>query len=127
MEKPLRAGGVMTDLPEDDERARRRQPFIGGSGSYGSGVRSQVFEVIVRQALVGAPWEQICEGPMQVNYITREEVIEEVRRRQGGDDFPTAGVPRNPVPSTGSGSVSLALPLPLVPDDKDEKPHTDWP
>jgi len=53
-----------------------------GSGSYGSGVRAQVFEVIVRQALAGAPWREICAGPMQVNNISPDEVEAEVKRRQ---------------------------------------------
>lgn len=57
-------------------------PFVSGAGSYGSGVRAQVFEVIVRQALAGAPWREICAGPMQVNNITAEEVEAEVKRRQ---------------------------------------------
>ena len=57
-------------------------PFVPGAGSYGSGVRAQVFEVIVRQALAGAPWREICAGPMQVNNITAEEVEAEVKRRQ---------------------------------------------
>ena len=58
-------------------------PFPGaGAGSYGSGVRAQVFEVIVRQALAGAPWREICAGPMQVNNISAEEVESEVKRRQ---------------------------------------------
>ncbi|HEY9777385.1 MAG TPA: hypothetical protein V6C81_26720 [Planktothrix sp.] len=56
-------------------------PFLTG-GSYGSGVRAQVFEVIVRQALAGAPWKEICAGPMSVNNITPEEVEAEVKRRQ---------------------------------------------
>ncbi len=53
-----------------------------GSGSYGSGVRAQVFEVIVRQALAGAPWREICAGPMSVNNITADEVEQEVKRRE---------------------------------------------
>jgi len=57
-------------------------PFAGAAGSYGSGVRAQVFEVIVRQALAGAPWREICAGPMQVNNISPEEVEAEVKRRQ---------------------------------------------
>lgn len=57
-------------------------PFTQGQGSYGSGVRAQVFEVIVRQALAGAPWREICAGPMQVNNITPDEVEAEVKRRQ---------------------------------------------
>lgn len=56
--------------------------FVSGAGSYGSGVRAQVFEVIVRQALAGAPWREICAGPMQVNNISPEEVETEVKRRQ---------------------------------------------
>lgn len=57
-------------------------PFPGSPGSYGSGVRAQVFEVIVRQALAGAPWREICAGPMQVNSISPDEVEAEVKRRQ---------------------------------------------
>jgi hypothetical protein len=44
-------------------------------------VRSQVFEVVVRQAIAGAPWREICAGPMQVNNITPEEVQNEIDRR----------------------------------------------
>ncbi len=47
-----------------------------------SGVRGQVFEVVVRQALAGAPWREICAGPMQVNNITPEDVEAEVQRRK---------------------------------------------
>lgn len=53
-----------------------------GPASYGSGVRPQVFEVIVRQAMAGAPWQEICSGPMQVNNISPAEVQQEVHRRQ---------------------------------------------
>lgn len=51
-------------------------------GRYGAGVRAQVFEVIVKQALAGAPWRDTCAGPMEVNGITLEEVEEELRRRR---------------------------------------------
>lgn len=54
---------------------------------YGSGVRAQVFEVIVRQALAGAPWREICAGPMQVNNIDPQEVEDEVNRRHSDSDF----------------------------------------
>lgn len=59
--------------------------FIGGesNGSYGSGVRAQVFEVIVRQGIAGAPWREVCAGPMLVNGITPEEVEAEIKRRRG--------------------------------------------
>ena len=75
-------------MPAPSTQAVPRQaqvttPFAGaGPGSYGSGVRAQVFEVIVRQALAGAPWREICAGPMQVNNISPDEVEAEVKRRQ---------------------------------------------
>jgi hypothetical protein len=56
--------------------------YVGGPSSYGSGVRQQVFEVIVRQAIAGAPWREICAGPMQVNQITVEDIEAEVQRRR---------------------------------------------
>jgi hypothetical protein len=96
-------------------------PHCGGSthqdtsqkAPYGKGIRAQVFEVIVRQAIAGAPWRQICVGPMQVNSITPEEIEEEVRRRQGGSEGPpTAPVPKKPYPSAGAGSIGWPLPTP---------------
>ena len=60
--------------------AEKMQPR---SGAYGPGVRGQVFEVIVRQGLAGAPWRLICAGPMKVNNITAEEVQAEINRRRG--------------------------------------------
>src|SRR5271156_1399569 len=48
---------------------------------HSTGVRAQVFEVIVRQAIAGAPWREICAGPMAVNNITAEEVQAEADRR----------------------------------------------
>ncbi len=64
-----------------DAKAREVKAF-DAKVTYGSGVRSQVFEVIVRQAMAGAPWRQICEGPMLVNKITAEEIMAEVDRRR---------------------------------------------
>ncbi len=57
--------------------------------SFGEGVRAQVFEVIVRQAIAGAPWREICAGPMAVNNIKPEDVEMEVYRRthQGKEDL----------------------------------------
>ncbi len=54
---------------------------VAATGAYGLGVRGQVFEVIVRQAMAGAPWQEICQGPMQVNQITEAEIQAEVVRR----------------------------------------------
>ncbi len=76
-------------IPETSTQAVPKPPQptpgmspMNGSGSYGSGVRAQVFEVIVRQALAGAPWREICAGPMSVNNISPEEVEGEVKRRE---------------------------------------------
>jgi hypothetical protein len=49
-------------------------------GPHESDVRAQVLEVIVKQALAGAPWREICAGPMQVTGITVEEVEAELER-----------------------------------------------
>lgn len=48
----------------------------------GKDKRDEVFEVIVRQALAGAPWRELCSGPMQEQNISHEEIEEEVRERQ---------------------------------------------
>lgn len=53
-----------------------------GTGNYGTGIRSQVFEVIVRQALEGQPWRETCVGPMTLNAISVDEIEAEVDRRK---------------------------------------------
>ncbi len=64
-------------------KASEGQALASGAGSYGSGTRAQVFEVICKQAMAGANWREVCAGPMQVNNISPEEVEAEVARRQG--------------------------------------------
>ena len=46
------------------------------------GLRAQVFEVIVRQALQGFPWETLFKEPMQTHNIEPGEIEAEVERRQ---------------------------------------------
>lgn len=72
-------------------------------------IRDMVFEVVVLQALAGAPWRIICAGPMSVNSITPEEIEEEVKRRGEGNEF-DALVPRKPHKPQGSTSVAIPLP-----------------
>jgi hypothetical protein len=80
---------------------------------YGAGVRSQVFEVIVRQAIAGAPWQEICQGPMQVNNITIEEVEEELRRRGGGEAPASSRQPKAPSSTDGgAGNAVMTLSSP---------------
>lgn len=47
-----------------------------------TGIRAQVFEVIVKQAMAGAPWREICVGPMKVNKISVQQIEEEIARRR---------------------------------------------
>ncbi len=78
--------GVGLKAPPLEKIVERRRGALGllfASGPYGSGVRQQVFEVIVRQAIAGAAWKVICAGPMQINNISVEEIEEEVERRRG--------------------------------------------
>ncbi len=103
-------GKAFSDIITKLAGAGARLPASVGGG-YGEGVRRQVFEVIVRQAMVGAPWREICAGPMQVNSITAEEIEEELRRRRG-DEPPDAAVPKKPHTPQGEGSVALSLPTP---------------
>lgn len=42
--------------------------------SFGERIKEQVLEVVIRQAIAGAPWKEICQGPMAVNNISDEEV-----------------------------------------------------
>jgi len=82
-EKPIKGKGldVITGM------LFKQKKSFQDEGTYGSGVRQQVFEVIVRQAIAGAPWKEICAGPMQVNKISVHEVEEEIARRSGMLDF----------------------------------------
>jgi len=48
--------------------------------------RAQVLEVIVRVALGGSAWRQICAETMLANEITAEEVENEVKRRRKLDE-----------------------------------------
>ncbi len=63
------------------ESIQQKISEFGKIDRYGSGVRQQVFEVIIRQALAGAPWREICAVPMRVNNISPEEVEAELEKR----------------------------------------------
>lgn len=141
VENRLTEKGKQRDKREPDQTAGIWQQFTGID--YGAGVRSQVFEVIVRQAMAGAPWQQICRGPMEVNKITVEEVEREVNRRRAAGDwnFPrikeelefevdedddkddegpglhTAPVPKKPLPPDKGETIKLPLPEPEEDDD----------
>ncbi len=132
--------GKRTNLTAEESTEKRApkkpQPSIPTTGTYGQGVRSQVFEVIVRQGMAGAPWRQICAGPMQVNNIPAEAIQEEITRRQellkkgkdpkshpgdgqdeddDGDDrsgWQASSVPKKPIKPSGETSEAVNLPPP---------------
>lgn len=54
---------------------------------YGDGGKRQVLEVIVRQALAGAPWRVICAGPLAVNALEHCDIFKEMVRRGHKLDF----------------------------------------
>lgn len=83
---------------------------LGSFAPGSAGMRATVFEVIVRQALAGAPWREICAGPMQVNNITFEEIEEEVRKRRGDDGTAGAAVPKKPEPTPRASEVKPKRP-----------------
>ncbi len=63
---------------------RVKVPEQSPSGVYGTSIKQMVFEVILRQAMAGAPWKEICKGPMKVNGIDPKEIEEELKRRRQG-------------------------------------------
>lgn len=121
MEEYLRSAKKIEDSPGQQKSQgnsiadKIRQAFANGpketasedGGKYGAGVRAQVFEVVVRQAIAGAPWQEICRGPMQVNNITIEEVEEEVQKRRGGGGgaASTSKTPKAPSPFGGGATL----------------------
>lgn len=69
-------------IRESLEETERKASELKQSDLPIGSIRQQVFEVIVRQALKGAPWRELCAGPMQVNQITAEEIEAELKKRQ---------------------------------------------
>jgi hypothetical protein len=53
----------------------------GSFTAYGAGIRKQVFELVVQQALNGASWRDVCATHMKLNLISPQEVEQEVQRR----------------------------------------------
>ncbi len=64
-----------------EEQAKKAVDDLNEVDPEALSMRQQVFEVIVRQAMAGSPWRDICAGPMQVQRITVEEVEAEIKRR----------------------------------------------
>src|SRR5262249_48907365 len=49
-------------------------------------VKNMVLEVIVKQALAGAPWKDTCVGPMSIHKISVKEVEAELNKRRGAKE-----------------------------------------
>lgn len=88
-----------------------------GAGSYGAGVRTMVLDVIVRQAMAGAPWRESCQGPMLVNRISIQDVEEEVRKR--GGDAGTGLLSRKPKRPPPPKNAMMKLFKPITEDSID--------
>jgi len=82
--EPLLKSKNLESLTVDDSKvsALSASAALSAFVPYRTGVRQQVFEVIVRQAMAGAPWQDICRGPLEVNEISEEEILVELERRK---------------------------------------------
>lgn len=59
--------------------------FLTGKGkkSENLGERDRIFELVVNQAMKGAPWQSLYTGALTSNKIRPEEIEAEIRRRKG--------------------------------------------
>ncbi|MFA6209992.1 MAG: hypothetical protein WCT03_15915 [Candidatus Obscuribacterales bacterium] len=96
----VQAGSVMQEYSKSTEA---HAPVFSMDGNkYGAGVRAQVLEVIVLQAQKGAPWKEICAGPMAVNNITIADIEAELKRRGDGGSPALVRKPKPGPPSKSS-------------------------
>ncbi len=114
-ERAQRSERQAKDSDGNKERTKNRQSSQAGSGRYGAGVRAQVFEVVVRQGMQGAPWRSICAGPMAVNNISADEVQAEIDRRRGkmGGQHAKKDDEKPPRKGTGGSSKAPKKPFPF--------------
>jgi len=78
-EKPC---GEMFDPSDFDQAQKLREETLHGSPASLESLRQSVLEIVVKQAIAGAPWREQCRGPMEINGITEAEVEAEVTRRR---------------------------------------------
>lgn len=60
--------------------------FLTGKGKKSDnrqGERDRIFELVVSQAMKGAPWQSLYMGALTSNKIRPEEIEAEIRRRKG--------------------------------------------
>jgi RNA polymerase primary sigma factor len=68
------------------------QVLIAAAATWGGGVRRHVLEVILRQALAGTSWREICASQMLVHNISIEEVERELSQRRQPEDVQHADI-----------------------------------
>ncbi|MDZ4835135.1 MAG: hypothetical protein SGJ27_15270 [Candidatus Melainabacteria bacterium] len=69
--------------PADTNQAQLlREETLHGSPASLESLRQAVFDIVVKQAVAGAPWRDLCRGPMEINGISEEEIEAEVGRRK---------------------------------------------
>lgn len=69
--------------PADHEQAQLlREEMLHGSPASLESLRQAVFDIVVKQAVAGAPWKDLCRGPMEINGISISEIEAEVTRRR---------------------------------------------
>jgi tetratricopeptide (TPR) repeat protein len=69
--------------PADHEQAQLlREETLHGSPASLESLRQAVFDIVVKQAVAGAPWKDLCRGPLEINGITEAEIEAEVGRRK---------------------------------------------
>lgn len=71
-----------TSFDPSDNAQLLREEMLHGSPASLESLRQAVLEVVVKQALAGAPWRELCKGPMEINGITESEIEAEVVRRR---------------------------------------------
>ncbi|HEY9716612.1 MAG TPA: hypothetical protein V6C69_04030 [Trichormus sp.] len=84
--KAPRAPAAIGHMPTSEQKKEASGSVSLTHSDTGGLKREQVFEVIVRVALGGSAWRQICADSMQANQITEEEVENEVKRRRKVSD-----------------------------------------
>lgn len=69
--------------PADFQQAQQMSTeMLHGSPASLESLRQAVLEIVVKQAVAGAPWKDVCRGAMEINGITEAEVEAEVNRRR---------------------------------------------
>ncbi len=70
------------DTTDNGQAQLLQEEMLHGSPASLESLRQAVFDIVVKQAVAGAPWKDLCRGPMEINGITEAEIEAEVGRRK---------------------------------------------